>query len=273
MRVLLPAIAGALLLLGGAVAAEPLADCAAALPGGLPQGPGLGRTLAVCHQHGSGGYAAFVDPALKVPALVAYRLDRPHTLGCLKRPSGFHAEADLPPAARAVPADYKGSGYDLGHMAPNEDFAWDPAAQHDSFSLANIAPQLPGLNRQQWERLEETARAWAWMRGSVAIYVGPQFLAGLPTAGIGGDAGRGPVAVPTGFWKVLADPKSGEAIGFAMPQQTIPKGDLAPWRAPVAAIAALAGLAFPVPAVDQGPLWPADLAGYRLARKTACGGE
>jgi DNA/RNA endonuclease G (NUC1) len=27
--------------------------------------------------------------------------------------------------------------------------------------MANMAPQLPGLHRAEWEHLEETVRAWA----------------------------------------------------------------------------------------------------------------
>jgi len=65
---------------------------------------------------------------------------------------------------RASLSDYDHSGYDKDHMAPAVDFALDAAEKSDSFSMANMAPQLPGLNRAEWEHLEETVRAWAFAR-------------------------------------------------------------------------------------------------------------
>lgn len=267
-----PAIVILFLLLARAAAADPVSACAAALPWGLPQNPTLATTLPVCHAHETGGYAAFVDPRLKVPRLVVYRLDRAHTVGCNPRPRSFHAELDLPPEARATASDYKDSGYQLGHMAPNKDFAWDEHAQHDSFSMANVAPQLAGLNTQQWEHLEETVRAWAWMRGVVIVYVGPELgtAPGTVLQGIGAHR----VAVPTGFWKIVADPRTGEMIGFAMPQQPIPKGDLSPWQVPLNGIWNVSHMILPgtgpTPAQDRGALWPADLAGYNRVARAAC---
>ena len=265
-------LAVVLLSLSRALAADAISACAAALPWALPQNPMLAAMLPICHAHGSGGYASFVDATLKVPRLVVYRLDRNHTIGCSPRPRSFHAELDLPPEARATASDYSNSGYQLGHMAPNKDFAWDEDAQHDSFSMANVAPQVAGLNTQQWEHLEETVRAWAWMRGTVTVYVGPELGAG-PRPVLQG-IGAHHVAVPTAFWKIIADPRTGEMIGFAMPQQPIAKGDLAPWQVPLSGIWHISGMmlpgAGPAPSHDRGPLWPADLPSYNAAARSAC---
>ena len=96
--------------------------------------------------------------------------------------------------------------------------------------MANMMPQLARLNRAEWERLEETVRAWAWKRGELIVYVGPILAATGPT--IGTDR----VAVPLAFWKVIVDPARHEAIGFVLPQAKIPKGDLAPWVRSVEAV-------------------------------------
>jgi endonuclease G len=228
----------------------------------LPSVP-AGATL-VCHT----GYAAAVDIDKLVPRWVAYDLTGPHTLGCVKRGDNFHPDEALPPDHRARPADYAKSGYDIGHQAPAQDFAWEEDEMSDSFSLANMAPQLPGLNRAEWERIEETVRAWAWQRGDLVIYVGPVIGAGDAT--IGDDR----VDVPTAFWKVLVDPALGEAIGFEMPQQAISKGDLTPWVKSIADIDAAVGISIPLPAgIDAssaGVLWPADLPGWRRTHQAAC---
>lgn len=131
--------------------------CAEHLPFGVPTLAQPGTTTAVCHA----GYAAMVDDERLVPRWVAYHLTAAHTLGCMHRTDNFHADEELPAAHRAEPADYRRSGYDRGHQAPAEDFAWSRVEMRDSFSMANMAPQLPRLNRAEWKRLEEMVRAWA----------------------------------------------------------------------------------------------------------------
>lgn len=215
--------------------------------------PAIAGTEKICHA----AYVSLYDARIHEPRLVAYELTGEHSLGCLPRASGFHAEGDT-----AKPAEYDASGYDLGHMSAAQDNAWDATASHDSFSMANIAPQLPGLNREEWERLEETVRAWALQRGDLLIYVGvviptkPKLLADI--------------AIPKSFFKVVIDRKSGELLAFEMPQEEIAKGDLAPWVTTVKQIEAETGLKFGLKGGSGSP-WPADLAGWHKAHKTACG--
>jgi len=208
----------------------------------------------ICHAN----YVSFYDSAVRVPRLVAYELNSAHSLGCLARASGFHSEGDS-----ARPKEYDGTGYDLGHMMPAEDNAWDRAAMHDSFSMVNVAPQLPGLNREEWERLEEDVRAWAWKRGDLLVYVGPVFLS-RPKS-------MGDVLVPDAFFKVIVDWRTGEVLTFEMPQKAIAKGDVDPWRTPLTEIETITGIQFDVSQGLGGKTWTADLLGWRKAHKEACG--
>src|SRR5690348_1945306 len=156
----------------------------------------LSGTITICHE----GYVSLFDPAIKVPRLVEYTLTSPHTLGCFSRKGlQFKPDALAPSEEQGTVRDYHGSGYDLGHMAPNQDFAWDKAEQRATFSMVNVAPQRPGLNRDEWELLEEYVRAWALERGSLIVYVGPVLSSGDPT--IGPDH----VDVPSAFWKLVID--------------------------------------------------------------------
>ncbi len=43
--------------------------------------------------------------------------------------------------------DYRGSGFDRGHLAPAEDFEWSAEAMSESFCMINMSPQKPGFNR------------------------------------------------------------------------------------------------------------------------------
>jgi endonuclease G, mitochondrial len=220
--------------------------------------PNIAGTEKVCHK----AYTALYDAKREVPRLVAYELTGPHTLGCVPRASGFHAEGDSAKASA-----YDGTGYDLGHMDPAQDNAWDESVSKDSFSMINVAPQLPGLNRQEWERLEEDVRAWALQRGDLLVYVGPIFPK-KPKLMNG-------VSIPTDFFKIVVDKKTGSVLAFQMPQLAIPKGDITPYLDPVSAIAAETGIKFSELhlKLDDKKVWDADLAAWHAAHKAACGKE
>jgi len=121
----------------------------------------------------------------------------------IKREDSFHEETRVPLAHRALLADYRGSGYDRGHMAPNGDMN-NTAAQHDSFSLANMVPQSPKNNQEVWRKLEEAVRSIVTKQHRDAYVVtGPIFEAKrLKTIGSG-------VIVPTAVYKAVYLPKQG----------------------------------------------------------------
>lgn len=245
--------------------ADAFAACGEHLPFGTPTIQPGPNTDEVCHA----GYAALVDQGALVPRWVAYHLTGAHTLGCNERQNNFHAEVDIPGIHRAKPSDYAKSGYDIGHQAPAADFAFDAAEMSDSFSLANMAPQKPGLNRFGWEEGEAFVRAWALAHGDLLIYVVPILKPGAET--IGSDH----VAVPAAFGKVVIDLNAGRAIAWEMPQMDIAKGDLAHWLVTIAQVEADAQIELPMPArIDKGAapeLWGADLSGWARVHKTACG--
>ena len=119
----------------------------------------------------------------------------------LKRVDRFHAEPSLPESARAELADYVRSGYDRGHMTPSGDMASEQA-QQESFTLANMAPQLPSLNRGLWEEIESTTRNLAVRDGDVYIVTGPMFAANAQKL-------NNRVDIPAAFYKAVYDPQGG----------------------------------------------------------------
>jgi endonuclease G len=252
------------MLAGGAAFAAPLDGCSEHLPFGIPTVTTTRITMGVCHK----GYAALVDEDRLVPLWVAYHLTGKHTFGCIARTDDFHEEDLLPADHRAKLADFERSGFDRGHQAPAQDFAWNAGEMHDSFSMANMAPQLPGLNRKEWERLEETVRVWAADRGELIVYVGPVITAHDDV--IGPDR----VDVPISFWKVVVDPAKQEALAFMMPQNDIPKGSLKPWEKSVADVETAAAITLPLPdGIDRtavAAIWPADLTAWRVKHKSVC---
>lgn len=94
-----------------------------------------------------------------------------------RRVNAFHAEQRLHPDDRAELADFKGSGYDRGHLSPSGDMP-DPDSQRESFTLANMIPQDPNNNRGIWARLESAVRELARTDDDVFVVTGPIFDTG-----------------------------------------------------------------------------------------------
>lgn len=168
-------------------------------------------------------YTTSYNPSTKLPNWVAWHLtanhvDGNHSRGGMK----FHEDEDVP-EPRATDNDYKGSGYDRGHMCPSGDNKWDADAQWESFYFTNACPQHHGLNRGDWNEMEQQCRKWARQMGDIYIVCGPILYKG-PHKTIG----ENQVVVPEAFFKVVLCMRgTPKAIGFIYRNTdgNRPKGD------------------------------------------------
>ncbi|MCC7384498.1 MAG: DNA/RNA non-specific endonuclease [Deltaproteobacteria bacterium] len=96
--------------------------------------------------------------------------------GDIDRTDNFHADQLLPEFLQAKPTDYRKTGYDMGHLAASADAVNLPNVEA-SFSLLNMSPQLPELNRFSWRYLEASVRDLIVATGARAmVYTGTLFL-------------------------------------------------------------------------------------------------
>jgi endonuclease G, mitochondrial len=157
------------------------------------------------------GYTLSYNTTFHVANWVAYELTAEETHPVVKRNNKFVPDPFLSTGS-ASSKDYKGSGYDRGHLAPSADMCYSLQTMEESFYLSNMAPQNPGFNRGIWNRLEEQVRQWAVDEKAVYVVTGTVLTKGLPTIGIDR------IAVPKYFYKVILDYTEPDlkGIGFIM---------------------------------------------------------
>lgn len=121
----------------------------------------------------------------------------------IQRNDEFHEEQRIELKFRSLLSDYRGSGYDRGHLSPS---ASRPTRtdQYQSFSLSNIIPQAPKNNQEQWRHIEEAVRTLVTKNKEPAYVITGVLFNGskLPRLGLG-------VLVPSHIYKVVYYPKSG----------------------------------------------------------------
>lgn len=158
-------------------------------------------------------YTVSYNPQTLIANWVAYELTADETDGPWSRKGlRFMPDPDYD-GVQADHADYKGSGYSRGHLAPAGDMKWDSLAMVESFYFTNCIPQETKFNNGKWNQLEEKTRRWAKQYGRVYIVCGPAYL-NDDTLRIGHNG----VAVPDACFKALLVPKEGDytAIAFLM---------------------------------------------------------
>ncbi len=163
------------------------------------------RTQELCFE----AFAVLHSGMSRTPLYAAEHLTRQNLEKAreLSRKDSFQAEDRLPERDRAELSDYSRSGYDRGHLAPNADMP-TRKAQAESFSLANMVPQVHANNAGVWAGIEAAARELARNEGELYVISGPVF-AGDNIKSIG----RG-VLVPTQLWKVIYSPKQQRAGAY-----------------------------------------------------------
>ena len=146
---------------------------------------------------------------------VAYVVTAERLKGAVKRTNNFRIDPAVLTGS-AVLGDYKGSGYDRGHLAPAASMAWSKEAMSESFFLSNMSPQKPGFNRGIWKKLEEAVRDMAHQHGTVVVVTGPVLEEGLLEIGPSG------LDIPRAYYKVVLDVTEPtiEGIAFVLPNES-----------------------------------------------------
>ncbi len=150
-----------------------------------------------------------------VPNWVAWVLTAERTRGTEKRADNFQPDETIKKGPIALDSDYRGSGYDRGHMCPAADCKHLRASMNECFLLSNMCPQTHKLNAGDWEELENICRKWAVEYDSIYIVCGPVIRKGETYQTIGANR----VTVPRQFYKVVlrwTGEREAQAIGFLM---------------------------------------------------------
>lgn len=145
---------------------------------------------------------------------VAYELTRERlNKNWVERGSSFRPDPDVRTES-ATPNDYRGSGYDRGHLVPAADMAFNDLAMSETFFMSNMSPQVRGFNGGVWRELEECTRDWARQFDKLYVVTGP-----ILTRRALDQIGFSKVTVPPGYFKVLLAPAQHRAIAFVLPNE------------------------------------------------------
>jgi endonuclease G len=151
-------------------------------------------------------YTSHYSKSKKYPVMVEW-WETKAKIGCsnpISRKDNFKPDPLLPTETN-LENDYKGSGYDRGHLMPaKSNQCQTPAIQDECFYFSNMAAQTHRLNAGDWKSLEVMTREWAVKDDSVHIWAG----------NVGEIKRIGKVAVPKQCWKVVYFKKSKEWMYF-----------------------------------------------------------
>ena len=166
----------------------------------------------VHHDH----YSLSYSEAFEQAEWVAYRLQRSHLTDDLRERPDFIED----PKVKTKSADwrnYRGSGYDRGHLCPAGDRRFSELAYNETFYTSNISPQLPDFNAGIWNDLEKQVRIWCKKYDELIIITGGVLESGLP--GIGQED----VSVPDWYYKIIARGSGDDfkVVAFLIPHEPL----------------------------------------------------
>lgn len=121
-------------------------------------------------------YQSTYDLTLQCPRQVLWTVHK-NDIGSKVARQSWHFVSDIyHPLATANHDDYINSGFHRGHLCPAADRSASVDMMRSTFTMSNIAPQLPQVNTGTWKRTENFCRSAALLYDSVAVVAVPLFL-------------------------------------------------------------------------------------------------
>lgn len=167
--------------------------------------PEANSTQKIRHKFYSIGY----DENIEGSRWTYYVLNKKLSNGTTPRKNYFKADPKVYTGS-AAPHDYKGSGFDRGHLVPAGDMKLSKTSMKESFFMSNISPQHPSFNRGKWRALENRIRKWFLKISDLHIFTGPIFYAQYNY--LNGTH----IAIPDAFYKIIYSHKYSQSISFIM---------------------------------------------------------
>ncbi|MCE0557072.1 DNA/RNA non-specific endonuclease [Motilimonas sp. E26] len=159
------------------------------------------------------GYIVGFNYLNRVADWVSYTLTPERISGFVSIES-FSSDASLPVSAQVTPADYIGSGYDRGHLAPAASMDFTVASAKQSYLMSNIAPQLAEFNRQGWAELEAWERQCTQQVGALKVVTGPLY------SKQDNQWMNNKVRIPSAYFKAYLAPQAANTnMAFIIPHQ------------------------------------------------------
>ncbi|MGV8828245.1 MAG: DNA/RNA non-specific endonuclease [Breznakibacter sp.] len=143
---------------------------------------------------------------------VYYELYPALITGSMERSDNFRPDPKVSTGSSQL-NDYKGSGYDRGHLCPAGSMKINSTAMSESFYLSNMSPQEASFNRGIWKRLEDTVREWAINEDKIYVVTGPVFKNNK------GSIGANKVTVPGWYYKIVYVASKDKMVGFLLPNE------------------------------------------------------
>ncbi len=118
------------------------------------------------------GYTVCYREPYEQPEWAAYTLTPEKLVKNASRGDNFRSDPEITTGSADL-ADYRGSGYDRGHLAPAADMSYSEEAMSDSFYLSNMSPQVGSFNRGIWAKAEAYVRSQAEKYDITYVVTGP----------------------------------------------------------------------------------------------------
>ncbi len=154
-------------------------------------------------------YLSTYDVQLLCPTQVEWQVYYGDIGKARRSPSWRFVDDVAHPLAIACHDDFTASGYHRGHLCPAADRSSSADAMRSTFTLSNVAPQVPALNMGAWKATELAVRNAVLLGDTVTVITIPIFLA-RDTMRLGAHG----IAVPHAFFKAAWCSANDSIIGY-----------------------------------------------------------
>lgn len=142
-------------------------------------------------------YTLCYEPEHRQSSWAKHELTLEKINGSQKRTNDYRADLAIEDAV--TENDYRGSGFDRGHLVPAADMKLNREMMSATFLMTNMSPQRSSFNSGVWARVEsqirKNVRAW----GDAHVITAPWLTQGMDQISSG-------VSVPTAYYKIAYFP-------------------------------------------------------------------